>query len=225
MIRSFVAEIFGGSPIRPLQRHMASVEACVRELLPFVDATLKGDWEKAAQLQGEISARENEADELKHTLRRRLPTTLFMAIDRRDVLEVLTMQDKVANKAKDIAGLMLGRRMRVPEAIAEDFRHYVQRAVEACQQAQKAIDELDELLDTGFRGREVHLLEGILDELDRIENDTDTLQVRIRARLLEQEAGLPPVAVIFTYQIIDWVGDLADRAQRVGSRLQLILAR
>jgi hypothetical protein len=27
------------------------------------------------------------------------------------------------------------------------------------------------------------------------------------------------------YRVIDWTGDLADRAERVGSRLQLMLAR
>ncbi|HBP75141.1 MAG TPA: phosphate transport regulator, partial [Alcanivorax sp.] len=36
---------------------------------------------------------------------------------------------------------------------------------------------------------------------------------------------LPPVDVIFLYKIIEWIGDLADRAQKVGGRLQLLLAR
>lgn len=225
MIKSFVAEMFGGSPIRPLQRHMAQVESCAKDLLPFIDAALRGDWEEGARLQARIAEQEGEADKLKHELRRRLPMALFMAVDRRDVLEILAMQDKVANKAKDIAGLMLGRRMRVPAELAEDFRLFVECGIAACAQARAAIEELDELLDTGFRGREVHLLEGMLEELDRIENESDRLQVRIRAQLLALEAKLPPVDVIFTYQIIDWIGDLADRAQRVGSRLQLIVAR
>jgi uncharacterized protein Yka (UPF0111/DUF47 family) len=30
---------------------------------------------------------------------------------------------------------------------------------------------------------------------------------------------------MFLYKIIDWIGDLADRAQQVGSRLELLLAR
>jgi uncharacterized protein Yka (UPF0111/DUF47 family) len=31
--------------------------------------------------------------------------------------------------------------------------------------------------------------------------------------------------VMFMYNIIDWIGELADCAQRVGSRLQILLAR
>lgn len=225
MIKSFVAEIFSGSPIRPLQRHMAQAHAAAQALLEFVDAALAGDWVRAEAAQQQVVACENAADELKKSLRRRLPTSLFMAFDRRDLLDILTTQDKIANKAKDIAGLMLGRRMQIPAPLVDDFRLFVARGVDACQQARQAIEELDELLDTGFRGREVKLLEGMLEELDRIEGDTDRLQISIRSRLMAMERELPPVDVIFFYQIIDWVGDLADRAQRVGSRLQLLLAK
>ncbi len=50
-------------------------------------------------------------------------------------------------------------------------------------------------------------------------------QVEIRTMLFEIEKDLPPVDVIFLYQIIQWVGDAADLAQRVGSRLQFMLAK
>ena len=48
---------------------------------------------------------------------------------------------------------------------------------------------------------------------------------RCRKILFRLEKDLPPVDVIFLYKIIDWIGDLADRASRVGGYLQLLLAR
>ena len=225
MLRSVVADIFGGSPIRPLQKQMRSVHDCTKQLPEFIEAVIAEDWQAAETLQQRIADLEHEADRLKKTLRRNLPSSLFMAVDRGDLLDILAMQDKVANKARDIAGLMLGRRMTIPPAIAEDFRRFVQRSVDTSGQALKAIQELDELLDAGFRGRAVKLLESLLDELDSYEAETDRLQVAIRSQLRPLEAELPPVDVIFLYQIIDWIGDLADRAQRVGSRLQLLVAR
>jgi hypothetical protein len=33
------------------------------------------------------------------------------------------------------------------------------------------------------------------------------------------------VDVIFLYKIIEWVGEVSDRAERVGSRLQILTAR
>ena len=62
-------------------------------------------------------------------------------------------------------------------------------------------------------------------ELDEIENSADVLQIKIRRKIFELEAELPPVDVIFMYKVIDWVGGLADVSQQVGSRLELLLAR
>lgn len=61
--------------------------------------------------------------------------------------------------------------------------------------------------------------------LDDIESDTDKIQVKVRAALFKQEKDLPPVDVMFMYRVIDSIGDLADLSQRVGSRLELMLAR
>ena len=49
--------------------------------------------------------------------------------------------------------------------------------------------------------------------------------MQIRHALFAIEKELPPIDVMFLYRIIDWVGEVADIAQRVGSRLQLMLAR
>ena len=80
-------------------------------------------------------------------------------------------------------------------------------------------------METGFRGREVELVEKMISQLDSIEDDTDSLQISLRKNLLAIEKDLNPVDVMFLYQIIDWVGDLADLAERVGARLEILLAR
>lgn len=225
MPQSTISSLFGTSPIKPLQGHMQVVQVCVQQLIPFFDAVLADDWDEARRQQAEVSRLENEADVLKRELRLNLPNSLFMAVPRRDLLEVLTMQDKIANKAKDIAGLITGREIRFPEAIAPTIKAYVQRSIDASAQAQTAINELDELVETGFRGNEVKLVTSIIKTLDEIEGDSDRMQVEIRTRLFAVEKDLPPVEVIFLYRIIDWIGDLGDLAQRVGSRLELMLAK
>jgi predicted phosphate transport protein (TIGR00153 family) len=224
MPRSPISGLFGSSPFKPLQEHMASVQECTAQLLPYFDAVLTKDWDEAARQQKKISELEEHADSLKRSLRLRLPNTLFMPVARRDLLEILTMQDKVANKAKDIAGLILGRKMEFPESLHPQIREFVARSIDASAQAQTAINELDELVEAGFRGNEVKLVESMIHKLDEIEHDTDTMQVLIRAGLATVEKELPPVDVMFQYKIIDWIGDLGDRAQQVGSRLELLLA-
>lgn len=217
--------LFGQSPIKPIQGHMTKAHQCATELLPFFDALLADDWSKAAGLQQVIAGLEREADVLKKNVRLHLPKSLFLPVPRSDLLELVTMQDKIANISKDIAGIMTGRQMSIPDSMAGAFREYVSLAIDTSAQALKAIQEMDELLETGFRGREVDLVEGLIEELDRLENNNDILQVKIRAQLFALEADMAPVDVMFLYKVIDWVGELADRAQKVGSRLQILIAR
>jgi predicted phosphate transport protein (TIGR00153 family) len=87
------------------------------------------------------------------------------------------------------------------------------------------MDQLDELLETGFSGREATIVERMVEELEAIENETDRQQIDVRRGLYKLEKDLPPVDVMFLYRIIDWVGDIADRAERVGNRLEQLLAR
>ena len=225
MTPSMISSLFGRSPVKPLQNHMHASHECVKQLIPFFDAVLAKDWDNVKKLQKEISDLENKADELKRELRLQLPNSLLMPVSRRDLLEVLAMQDKIANKAKDIAGLITGRQMTFPPAIADTLKQFIQRSIDASQQACVAIDEFDELVETGFSGKEVKVVETMINKLDDIESDTDRIQVQIRAEIYQLEKELPPIDVIFMYKIIDWIGELGDRAQRVGSRLELMLAR
>ena len=223
--KNYMYRLFGNSPVKPLQTHMGKVLSCVQELIPFFEAVIAEDNAAAKDAQKNISKLEKEADKLKKELRLHLPTGLMMPVSRSDLLDILRLQDMVANKAKDIAGIMTGRKMTFPDKMGPLFLDYVTRCVDAAAQANKTVNELDELVETGFRGSEVDLVKAMIKELDRIESDTDKMQIKIRETLFKIEKDLPPVDVIFLYKIIEWIGDLADQSQRVGSRLELMLAR
>ena len=83
---------------------------------------------------------------------------------------------------------------------------------------------LEELFTTGFRGAEVSLVEGLIEELDQIETDTDDREAELRAALFSVEADLEPINVMFLYRVIELTGEIADMAERVGRRLELLLA-
>jgi len=224
-VGGYMGGIFGSSPVSPLQKHMSKVYACATELVPLFNAVINEDWDEVRKIQQKISELEKEADILKKELRLNLPKGLFMPVSRQDLLEVLLMQDKIANKAKDIAGTVVGRHMVLPEVIHENYIRFVERCVASCKQARKAINEFDELVETGFSGREIEVVTEMITKLDSIESDTDNLQREIRTQMFAIENELPPVEVMFLYKVIEKTGDVADRAQNVGSRLQLMLAR
>ncbi|MEW5248357.1 TIGR00153 family protein [Microbulbifer sp. 2201CG32-9] len=222
---SNIANLFGQSPIKPIKEHMAAAQQAAADLVPFFAALMERDLETAETLQKRISASENHADDIKRDLRLHLPNSLFLPVSRSDLLELLRAQDEVANTAQDIAGLATGRKMEIPADLQPKMKTFVDSAVAASAQALRAINELDELLESGFAGREVEIVQRMTEELDDLERESDRLEVEIRAQLFGIEKELPPVDVIFLYRVIEWIGVLADRAHSVGNRLQLLLAR
>ena len=223
-LATMLANIFGSSPVKPLEKHVGVAYQCTKQLYPFFEAVLAGDWDKAAEHRNAIDALEHKADDLKKEIRMNLPKSLFMPVPREDLLELLLVQDKMANRTKDVSGLVLGRQMKIPDAIAEDFLLFVQRNIDAAKQARKSVRELDELFTTGFRGAEAALVESLVEELDRIETETDGLQAQLRAALFKVEDSMGPVDVIFLYRVIELTGEIADMAERVGRRLELLLS-
>jgi len=219
-----LANIFGASPVMPLEKHIEIAHRCAKQLRPFFAAAVGGDWDAAAKVRARIESLEQEADDLKKEIRLNLPKSLFMPVPREDLLELLLVQDKIANRTRDVSGIVLGRRMQVPEAIAEQFTDFVDRNIDATKQARKSVRELDELFTAGFRGAEVSLVEALIEELDRIETDTDAKQAELRAALFEIEDTLKPVDAVFMYQVIELTGEIADMAERVGRRLELLLS-
>ena len=217
--------MFGKSPFTALQTHMRVVLECAHEIPPLFEALAAGNQEGVISAKDKIFEREAEADKVKNEMRGALPKSLFMPVDRRDLLDVLQMQDSIADTAQDIAGMLVERRMEIPDFMQDSMLALARRCVEACDQSAKIIEELDELLAMGFRGREATRVEEMVEALNLIEDDTDKLGIELARGLFEHEDELKPVSVMMWYQLIEWVGDLADYAEKVGDRLRLLIAR
>jgi len=223
--RNPLGNLFGRSPIGPIQEHMQIAEEAAQFLPQLIQASIDDDWERAAHIHAEIVSSEREADKLKRSVRRHLPKSLFLPVPRSDLLELVALQDAVANTAKDIGVLMIGRKMRFPVKIEKHVIEFTATCVATVNQALLAIQELDELLEVGFTGREVKRVEAMLKELDKLEGRTDKQAVNLRGRLFKLEADLPPVDVMFYYRVLALLSGIADAAERVGDRLQIVMAK
>ena len=220
-----ILSLFGHSPIKPLQNHMQTVLQCVELLVPFFQAVIKEDWDTVEKTYNSIAKFESHADDQKQDIRLHLPKSLFMPINRSDLIQLLSKQDKICNTAKDIAGLMLGRKQIVPTKIAVDMIAYVRSAVTVSIEAKVVIDELDELIGSGFGGREIDRINRCITKLEKAEDKNDKRQISLRSKLHEIETNFPPVDAVFMYKTIEAIGHLADHAQSAGEQIQVIIAR
>lgn len=225
-ILSPLGNLFGRSPIGPIQDHMARVNQAAQLVPELLRATSAQDWEKAARVHREIVTAEAEADQMKRSVRRHLPNSLFLPVSRSDLLSLVGVQDHVANTAKDIAGLIIGRKIRFPPSMESAAIQLAETVAATSGQALRAIQELDELLEVGFTGREeIRRVEEMIKTVDELEGQSDEMAIHLRASLFALEQDLPPVEVMFLYQIITLICRVADDAESVGDRLQILLAK
>jgi len=224
-VGEYFSSIFGKSPFKPTQEHMGLCVEAARLVGDLIEAAAADDFAEVAVLQGKISSLEDEADSLKGEIRSNLPRGFLLPVARADLLDLLSRQDNIANRAEDVAGLILGRRMTFPDEMKQAVVEYARVSFSACEKAGAVVNELDELIESSFTGREAQRVVEMIAEVEAREKQSDKEQIELRRLLFPLEAQLPPVDVMFLYTIIDLVGDLADMAERVGHRVQMMLAK
>ncbi|MCB1042678.1 MAG: TIGR00153 family protein [Acidobacteria bacterium] len=224
-VSSPLSKLFGKSPFASIQQHMRLVSQCV-EKVPFLFEHLRNnDDAQLAKVAAEIDDLESQADDVEADLRLHLPKSFFLPVDRRDILGILESQDAIANVAQDIAGNLTLRSMPFPSAIAEPIEILLESVMNVCRQCVTMVEEFDELIETGFGGRERDSVETMVAELNRLESLSDQKLVNALKALFAAEKTIDPVSVMMWYELIGWLGDLADHAERAGDRLRLMLAK
>lgn len=213
------------SPFGPIQAHMLVSKASVKELINFLQSVINLDWNKATESRKIISDLENEADALKAETRSLLTKSLFLAVPREDILDLIKLADDIPNTVKDISGLIIGRQMEIPSEIASSFLLFAKEAATITETAGEAVDYIDELFQFSFGGNAAIKMQQLLEQLYSLENKNDQSEINLRGELFSIERDLPPVNVIFLYDIINKIGELSDRAEQVGHRISLIASR
>lgn len=223
--KSSFSEIFGRSPIKPLEKHIEVALECAKSVIDLFESIFDEKQDDVQKHIDTIFRIESEADQIKNDLREHLPKSLMMAIDRRDLLEILDLQDNIADTAQDIAAIVQMRRFEIPEDLQKPFMALVRRCVDACAQCAIVVNELDELVASGFRGRTSDTVHDMVQELNKIESDTDNLGTSLSIELFKHEDTMSPVSLMLTFRVVEMIGDLADYAEMVGNRLRLVIAR
>lgn len=218
------SQLFGDSMVTPIKQHMAVCNDTAQTLAPFFDAVLIDDLSRTRSIFKEICDREHDADERKRSIRLHLPSGMLLSVSRNDLLEWVRAQDKIANVSRDLAGVVSGRAVHIPAFLHDDLRRSLDQALATVDALNEVLSHLDTLVGTGFIPGRAHAIENGVDKVDDAERASDKLEQAARQRLFEHEEELDPVDVMFLYQIIDLIGEVAGRSQAVANRIRIALA-
>lgn len=218
-----IAKLFGRSPFGPIRSHMECVGRCVDKMAELLRAFEDGNWEQVEPLAEEVSQLEHQADEIKNDIRVDLPKSLFLPVDRSSLLEVLTIQDDLADKAENVAVLFTLKRFVMLPMLHETFSRFRDANLEAFRGAQQVILELGELLESGFGGGEAHRVREMAQGVALKEHEVDLIQRELMRSLYAHEQELSHGDLGLWIQLVKELAGLSNHSEKLANRILTML--
>jgi len=220
-----LVKLFGKSPFKPLHEHILKVNECVNQLKPLIEAFVDQDFKKVNEIAERISKLEHEADIIKNNIREHLPKTLFMPVDRCDILMFLKEQDTIADRAEDLARMLEVRETKLPVELKEDVLRFTNKVIETVNALEVAAGELSEVIESSFGKHEISKVLKLIHNIDKKEWEADKLVLKLLRKLFEVENKLDPISVLHLERLIHTMDSVADHAENAGDRLRTMVAR
>jgi len=224
-MRSTILNLFGKSPFKPLQEHMEKVKECLDYIQPLFDSLAKEDFKEVNAISKKIMKLEHKADKIKDKIRDNLPANLFLAVDRRDVLNLLSAQDSICDAIEDLAVVLNLREMKPLEKLNPLLDDLVSRVIQVGHLTACVILELNNLLEASFGGAEAGKVIKMIDEVSTMEWEADKAQYKLVQGLFKMEKEVDPVSIFMWMKIYQTLSQIADASEKVTKLLRLFLSK
>ena len=220
-----IGGVFGRSAFGPLHEHMIKVSDCVAELKPLVQAFVAGDRDEVDRRATDVATIEHEADVVKIDIRNALSPSVFAAVQRSEMMLLLSAQDEIADECEDAARLMRARNTRVTPRLGELFVELAAEVMETVALATAITERLDELAATGAVSDSIAEVTERVHKVAESEHATNATEEKLLAELFTEEDELGPVTVMVLAQVIACIGQIADNAENSAESIhRLVLA-
>ena len=218
-----IANLFRGSPFLPLQEHMERVVECVHKMDDLYHAYTKADYDQIDTLAKEISKLEHLADLTKNEIRNNLPRGIFLAINRADLLDILSLQDTIADKAEDTAVLFTLKKLEPLPELKDDLKKFIDKNIQCVEEAHLILKQLNELVEVSFGGKEAELVSKMVDNVALLEHEVDIIQAGLLKKLFSMENKLPYTSFYLWIQIFRTMSALSNTSEKLANRVRMVL--
>ena len=108
-------------------------------------------------------------------------------------------------------------------ALEEPFTRFLTKNLEAFEGARRIIDELDELLETGFGGGEAEKVLQMVDHVARTEHEADVVQHELLKLLFASEDQLSVGDFYLWTRVFKQLSALSNLSERLAHRVRRTL--
>lgn len=218
-----IASLFGRSPFVPLQSHMRKVSECIDGVGELFQVFVSEDHDSIGEIARRISKTEHEADLVKHDIRNNMPRGLFLPVDRSNLLEILSTQDEIADTAENIGVLCNLKKLPVPDTLKDLFLDFCSKTTECFHLSRRVIEELDELLESGFGGAEAEKVRELVHDVALKEHEVDLCQRELLRVVFDSEDVLSYTEFHLWLRILSEIATISDLSENLADKVRTTL--
>jgi predicted phosphate transport protein (TIGR00153 family) len=220
-----ILSMFSKSPFKPLGSHMDKVRACVDQIEPLFKALDMRDYDEVGAVSELIVKLEHEADMIKDDIRTHMRQTVFLPVDKKDFMCLLSAQDDISDAVEDLAVLLRIKNLDTPEAIKEPLSELVKHVVKTAYKGCDLIQELEALLESSFGGAEADKVDKATQVLGTLEWEADRKQFQLAQKLFALGSQIDAADLFLWNEVIKKLGAVADKTEKIGKTLRVFLSQ
>jgi len=220
-----ILSMFSKSPFKPLGSHMDKVRACVDQIVPLFKALDKRDYDDVGEISELIVKLEHEADKIKDDIRTHMRQTVFLPVDKKDFMHLLSAQDDISDAVEDLAVLLRIKNLDTPTAIKEPLSELVNHVVKTAYKGCDLIQELEALLESSFGGAEAEKVDKATQALGTLEWEADRKQFQLAQKLFALGSQIDAADLFLWNEVIKKLGAVADKTEKIGKTLRVFLSQ
>jgi uncharacterized protein len=222
---SGLLNVFSQSPFKKLTSHIGFIEECSQLLDSLFSAYFENRAEEVNAISKSISQKEHEADKIKNNIRNHLPKSLFLPVDRGDLLTYLHLQDNIADAMQDVSVLMSLKIYPLPKNIQDQVLDLVSHARATCAKFAETSREFSNLLEASFSGKEAEKVLNLIDEIGIKEYESDKIKYACVKELLAQEESMGAISVIMWMKITEELDNIANYSESTANLMRTMIAK
>ncbi len=220
-----LAGLFGKSPFFPLQKHMEKVSDTIDKMAELFPLVKNKKWELVESKAKEVSKLEHLADLTKNEIRNQVPKNLILPIDGEVLLNMLSLQEFIADTAEDVAVLFSIKQTEISENLFSEFEDFLKANLKSFNNAHKIIQELHELFQSSFGGIEAESVKSMAEDVAYQEHQCDLMQRKILKKLFNLENELSYTCFHLWIKILESVAKISDLSEKLANCIPLTLER
>ena len=220
-----ILSMFSKSPFKPLGSHMDKVRACVDQIEPLFKALDRRDYDEVGNVSELIVKLEHEADKIKDDIRTHMRQTVFLPVDKKDFMHLLSAQDDISDAVEDLAVLLRIKNIDTPEIIKEPLSDLVNHVVKTAYKGCDLIQELEALLESSFGGAEADKVDKATQVLGTLEWEADRKQFQLAQKLFSLGNQIDAADLFLWNEVIKKLGAVADKTEQIGKTLRIFLSQ